>query len=296
MPHDLDGMTFGAELEIGDVLRSRSIPEHLGIWNPAETDVVNVHPPYRGIAADPLGINPPYGGEVNMRPCRTAQQLADNIAELYDWFRAQGDQPSFTALNASHVHVRVPGLKDDIVGLHRLQKYVGDWQKFLVEHQYKRGYVPPRMTPETRKAHMVPLDGQKLMPDWMVENCLKTTTPEEFYDMQTRGKDGVTRYRIFRYAINTYNMCRPTQTIEFRCFRATQEPVIWHSIIKCAEEFVRAALTTGEALDTIIRQCNMVFPPQIPWDHELMASWVRTMHPYDRRDMDGKWVLQEPVE
>ena len=77
-----DRLSFGVELELGDVYRGVQIPAHLGEWERAETDVVNQTPPHRGRACDPLGIDPPVGGEINVMPSKTAEGLSSRIGEL----------------------------------------------------------------------------------------------------------------------------------------------------------------------------------------------------------------------
>jgi len=82
MKYDTNNFTYGYEIEWGDIDRRLTIPEHLGAWEYAETDIVNIHEPYRFIACDPLGEVPPFGGEVNTKPTATWQEQVDRIMEL----------------------------------------------------------------------------------------------------------------------------------------------------------------------------------------------------------------------
>src|SRR5665213_554698 len=122
--YDLSTFTWGYELELGDVLRTRSIPGHLGTWEHAETDVTNIHPPYWGRGSDPLGIDPPVGGEINTMPTKTIEDQVKKIQEIIAFFRGHGDHPSASCTNVGHVHVHVPGLMEDIEGLKRLTEYI----------------------------------------------------------------------------------------------------------------------------------------------------------------------------
>jgi len=53
--YDKNTFTYGAEIEWGDIDRRMEIPPSLGKWEYAETDVVNIYPPYQYLACDPLG-------------------------------------------------------------------------------------------------------------------------------------------------------------------------------------------------------------------------------------------------
>ena len=67
----MNNWTWGYEVEWGDIDRTLKIPEHLGKWEHAETDILNLNEPYKYIACDPLGEDPPVGGEVNTVPTTT---------------------------------------------------------------------------------------------------------------------------------------------------------------------------------------------------------------------------------
>lgn len=281
MTYDLEKMTFGAELEVGDVWRGEVIPPELGEWALTETDVVNIHGELRGVACDPLGDEPAFGGEVNMRPATSAAAAGDRMAEILRWLKEHPfNKPSYTSLNASHVHVRVPGLRDDLDALKRLQQYVIDSQGPFLEQTYMKDYVPPKWTKESRKAHTVPLDGKRVMQPWMNNNIQRlATTPAEFFKLQMKGKDGVTNYRIFRYAVNTYNLCL-IDTVEFRWFRATLDPELWRDMFLFCERFMREALGDQTPITEWLEEYR--YPLFIPHDLEMLQSWERTRYTQSR--------------
>ena len=76
---NIDNWTYGYEIEWGDIDRTIKIPESLGSWEYAETDIVNLYDPVKNIACDPLGLNPTYGGEINTKPTKTSKQQIDKI-------------------------------------------------------------------------------------------------------------------------------------------------------------------------------------------------------------------------
>lgn len=113
------------------------------------------------------------------------------------------------------------------------------------------------------------------MPDWMADNIINHTRDfEHFLFLHAAGKDAVSRGRPFRYAVNMYCM-KHTDTIEFRCFRAsTDEEELACSLDVCAQ-FVYNALNDDEPIRDTIAKRRYKFPPMIV-DEELMLSWANT--------------------
>ena len=80
-----DKYTWGYEIEWGDVDRRLTPPENLGKWEFAETDIVNIHEPFKYIACDPLGTDPYMGGEINTKPTATWREQVDRVMQLHDF-------------------------------------------------------------------------------------------------------------------------------------------------------------------------------------------------------------------
>lgn len=274
MTLDLSKMTFGYELELGDIVRSRALPEWMGAWEYAETDIVNIYGTHKGKACDPLGMHPPVGGEINILPAPDPFALANRVSRSIDWFREQGDKPSASCVNHGHVHVRVPGLRDDIEALKRLTAYIKRNQQATIAACY--GYAEhPRMG-ETKTARTyLKWDGGRPMPDWMADNI--TTMAEDFDDfirIQCCGKDGVSRGRPFRHAINTYCL-KHIDTIEFRCFRASLRDKEIYNSIRFAKRFLTAALEGGPDVPEILAQEAWRFP-EFRYNHDHYQAWEAT--------------------
>ena len=169
MSFDKNDFTWGYEIEWGDVDRRLEIPEHLGSWEYSETDIVNLNPPYQYVACDPRGESPPFGGEINTKPTSTWQEQADRVMELHDLFVAHGDTPTASVVNHGHLHVFVPGLKDDIASLKKLIAYVAENQEDTVETCY--GFYDHLEMKSTKGAKMyLKYDGgrQKTESQWVV--------------------------------------------------------------------------------------------------------------------------------
>jgi len=270
-----ESYTWGCELEIGDVPKKHPIPKHLGSWEYSETDVLNLRPPYRGIAADPNGISPPVGGEVNMRPSLTWRDQVDRIQELLADFRSAGHDPTTSFVSHTHVHVHVPGLVDDIDALHRLTRYVQQNQSDIVSGAGQYQDHPDISKGKGAKQYFK-YDGGRQIPDWMAENLLKTSNFKDFITMHCMGKDGVSRGRPLRYAINMYCL-KHTKTIEMRFFRASLERSHLESCFEFTEAFVNAALNNGPSAKEILASKDWDFPP-FDFDLALWKSHQDTKH------------------
>jgi hypothetical protein len=271
--YDPATFTYGAEIEWGDIPRDFKVPEHLGTWEHAETDILNLHGEYALRAVDPLGIDPPVGGEINTKPTATWQEQVDRVMEIHDMFVDAGHQPTASLVNHGHIHVYVPGLKDDVSALKRLVKYIGENQLLTVERCYGY-YDDPGMKGAVKGAKSyLKLDGGRQMPQYMVDNILNLAQDfDHFIKLHAAGKDGVSLGRPFRYAINTYCM-KHTGTIEFRCFRSSTERLQIESQFAFAEAFIDAALNGGPSVKTILSQNNYEFPPYV-WNQEHWNAWV----------------------
>ena len=63
-------------------------------------------------------------GQGQGRPTKTWQEQVDRVLEIYQMFKDAGDNPSTSCVNHGHIHVFVPGLKQDVEGLKNLIRYV----------------------------------------------------------------------------------------------------------------------------------------------------------------------------
>ena len=279
--------TWGAEIEWGDIPRNIEIPEYLGKWEYAETDIVNIRDPYKFIATDPLGLNPPVGGEINMRPTKTIEEAVDKIISLKTYFEDRGYYPSTSCVNHGHIHVFVPGLKEDVNSLKKLTKYIGDNQQDTISACY--GFVDNLQIKKNKAKMYLKYDGGREMPGYMVNNIInKANTFEEFIKLQCAGKDGISMGRPFRYAINTYCM-KHTGTIEFRCFRSTTDEKEITSSMRFVSLFIQSALNGGPSVKEILQENSFKFPKFI-WSEEEWCGWVATKWSKERGKKNREYI------
>ena len=281
MTYNKSDFTWGFEVEWGDIDRRLQIPEHLGKWEYAETDVVNIHEPFKYVACDPLGTDPYMGGEVNTMPTKTWQEQVDRVMELKKFFEDNDNKPSASCVNHGHLHVYVPGLKNDIVSLKKLVSYIKRNQQKTIEALYGF-YDHPEMKGSSGAKTYLKWDGGRPMPDYMCDNIVNLATDfDHFIKLHAAGKDGVSLGRPFRFAINTYCM-KHTGTIEFRCFRSSTNRKEIEDSFKFAEKFIDAALNDGPDVEDILYgDYNYEFPKFV-WDFHEYNGWVKTKYDKER--------------
>lgn len=283
---DKSTFQYGYEIEWGDIDRKMEIPAHIGSWEYCETDIINLREPYRGLACDPKGINPPVGGEINTKPTKTWEQQVNNIMELHDLFVAHGSAPTSGCVNHGHLHIHVPGLTDDIDALKRLMLYIKDNQHVTMDRVYQYRLQQGMEKTKTARTYLKH-DGGRIAPNWLCDNL--ATVPnnfEEWLDVHCCGKDAKVRSRPFRYGIHTYAL-KNTKTIEFRCFRASCDRREIEDQFKFATAFIDAALNGGPSVEDILMEYDYQFPP-FDYDHDMYVGWENSKYPSETRRMDDE--------
>jgi hypothetical protein len=283
---DSKNFTYGFEIEWGDIDRQLAVPSELGSWEYCETDIVNLREPYRGLATDPQGVNPPVGGEINTMPTKTWQQQVDNIIKIRDLFIEHGTPPTSGIVNHGHLHVHVPGLIEDIDALKRLMVYIKHNQHITMERVYKFSIQPGMEKTKTARTYLKH-DGGRIAADWLLDNL--ATVPVDFDDwlrVHCCGKNAVVRSRPFRYGIHTYAL-KNSRTVEFRCFRSTTKREELEDSFLFATKFMDAALNDGPNVQEILDSRDWQFPP-FDYDHEMYLGWERSKPAKRDRNLDNE--------
>ena len=278
--YDKSKFSYGMEIEWGDVPRSFSIPENLGSWEYSERDIINLREPYKNVCADPLGETPPVGGEINTKPTKTWQEQVARYFDLKKLFDDNGTPPTVGVTAHTHIHCRVPGLRDDINGLKKLTKYIKENQATTIDQVY--GFFEHNQMKGAKGSKMyLKFDGGRPMPDYMSDNILNLATDfDSFIKLHAAGKDGVSMGRPFRFAINMYAL-KHIDTVEFRLFRGTLDKTELESCFRFVEDFLDAALNDGPSADELFSTNKYKFPP-MQWDLAQFIGWNETKHPEER--------------
>lgn len=280
MNYDSKLFTWGMEIEWGDILRSLNIPQNLGSWEYSETDIINIREPYKNICSDPLGIDPPVGGEINTVPTKTWEEQVIRYFELERFFINEGYQPTVCTTAHTHIHCFVPGLNEDINALKHLTKYIKENQHISIDRVY--GFYDASNMKKAKGSKMyMKFDGGRPMPNYMSDNIINLATDfDHFIKLHAAGKDAVSMGRPFRFAINMYSM-KHIGTVEFRLFRSTLNKIQIESCFRFVRDFMDAALNNGSPVDKLLIENNYTFPPMI-WDINQFQGWIDTKYDKER--------------
>lgn len=261
-------VTFGAEYELGDVDRTVELLPGAN-WNFKDHSIANS----TGIANDEKAKLYTLGGEINSDPS------ADIDTQLAIWEGIVKRQSRIHINHRTnlHLHIHVPGLREDLTALKRLMAYVQENQnrvyelveplvaptpeQFGTEAAYKGAY-------QRYKRRLVSHQN-KLKPK-QVEACMSAETPEDFINGHApKNKKGEPLWALaVRGGINLSQL-RETNTIEFRHFT----PTLYTEELQCCFEwiyaFTEAALVTGESVDSLYAKRSWKFPQFAKYDHDI---------------------------
>lgn len=238
--------TFGAELEMADWDRRRPLPSFVWAldedWTMVNSD---------GVAVDPRGQLYPLGGEW----CASPTDQPSGVGEQVGAFLAAYPEATVNYRSNLHVHVRVPGLREDLRGLRRLLSF---------GHAHLPGLLPLiEPIPEPLRADYPGEDEwrgarrryarrkvshQTVMDERRVTRSLRSRTPQQFFEAEALHEPSgrvlwATRPRC---AVNLRQMLQ-TDTVEFRHFPGTTVPEEATSAVEWCQDYLELALNvTGD--------------------------------------------------
>jgi hypothetical protein len=226
-----EGWTYGAEHELADWDARLVLPG--GYARSPDHTIVNSN----GIAAQPNPSVYPYGGEINTPPDEYPSLQADRI----DAIKAQFPNARVNHRSNLHVHVRVPGLRDNLGLLKRVQQCIHEQlPKVLPELEP----IPKGATPaEQKRARRRRVSHQTFLTRSRLAGQLKADTVEEFFEREVpKSKSGAVMWHAQpRVCVNLRQLLQ-TNTIEFRHFPGTLDRDRLLSCILWCRDFLRYAL------------------------------------------------------
>lgn len=288
----MNNFSYGFELELGDVDRSIDIPEHLGTWEGtkvgkyymgAECDIVNSIPPYRGICTDPLAETCPVGGEINVVPTTTIAGQFSQIIDIIDLF----EHVTISHMSHFHVHVHIPGLKEDLDILKRFVGYCINNQDALIKSVYLQNInvIPDSLS--NKSIEYLWSDGGRYISKTIADNYMRCKTIDELLELFKNPcyyyKAGKQNSTSIRSAINLSNLIHG-KTIEFRCFRPTLDYIEIASQLVFVEQFCQEALKKdGISVGEIISKKDYRFA-ELQYEHINQLGWENTKADKSRGD------------
>jgi hypothetical protein len=260
--------TYGAEYELGDVDRLVTLPGGAN-WNFKDHSIANS----TGVANDEKAKLYTLGGEINTDPTDSIEGQLD----IWNSLVKSLERIHINHRTNLHLHIQVPGLREDLTALKRLMQYVLGHQNRVYELVEPLD-IPERHQFQTEASYKGAIQRykrrlvshqNKLKPK-QIAACMGAETPEEFINGHApKDKTGKPLWALaIRGGINLSQL-RETNTIEFRHFT----PSLDSSEIECCfswiHRFVEAALFTGETPDQIYSSRNWKFPQFAPYDHNI---------------------------
>lgn len=312
-------VTYGCELEWSDIDRTIDIPKELGSWEGpkmagrymgSEIDIVNTQGQYAGQAVDPLCITCPVGGEIHTVPSYTIESQLCRIMRIMELFPKLG----VACPNHGHIHVGLPILKRDLFLLKNffiyLQRNEDDLIRFCCgfdSEEHDR--VVQSGLPEWAKKYFIIGDGKHIHPELYKAIEAADTIEEAFAYIRniscldwdcTTGEYYETE-GSHRTAVNMFNLTKGN-TVEFRIFRASLNPLEIWSTLEFVQCFVREALQgeKGMSVVEIIKTHNYQFP-KLNFDETLAEAWVKTRHtkgrcgPFKKSFSSADYIGEDPA-
>lgn len=299
--------TFGVEHEWGDIPRNEPLPEGFK-WDDRDNTIVNSN----GIANDPKGELYAFGGEINTPPTDTISGQVVILEQLVKRY----PMAVVNYRSNTHVHIRVPGLKDNLRALKRITQYNAHWLPIILP------IIEPIVKPTTphapdcielndtkrfqhvwqgalrryrrrKRSHHTMLSAKRVM------RQLTAHTVEQFHQFEVPWtQDGRPMWHAQpRAAVNLRQLLQ-TDTVEFRHFPGTLDPAELDHAFQWCEHYLLCALcpTWGrpEALDpwytfkpghSFVRALTG-FPAFRPYNHALEIRYRATCH-------NGDWTHRQ---
>ena len=269
MPYDVNAFSYGVELEYGNSYRFTVLPDGAQ-WNDKDNTCVSS----TGVANDPVGKIYAFGGEINTRPTYTIDEQIEHITKIN---AALKPAPVVNYRSNLHIHIRVPGLKDNLDDCKRLLQYIERYQQQsfdLVETipvPDKNNLSPESYAGAHKRMKRRHRSHQHTLPKARVEAMMKATSTKEFYEEHAHrdAKGNPSWFQCPRAGINLRQMWEETGTIEFRHFPGTLSMVEMESCIRWCKEFLNAALNRDDVSPReFYNESAWKFPEFQPYEFE----------------------------
>lgn len=288
MQYDPGTFSYGCELEFADVDRLTKLPAGCSFDGKDHT-VVNSN----GIATDPKAETCTIGGEINVRPTDSIADQLDVIQEILNCF---GDQITVNYRCNLHVHVRVPGLRDDLAACKQLATYIRTHEQDVYR------LIEPIPVPgaaeypdeESMAGAMKRYKRRHRSHQYRVsENAYKAmmtaNTVAEFYNAHAPWSEKKQQYCFHlkpRAGINLRPLWETHHnTIEFRHFPGTLSILEYKSALTWCQQFLHAALNAPHVTPQQILDANpwMQFAKFQPYQHHLEKTYLLTSYDHCTR-------------
>ena len=227
----LNNWTYGVEHELANWDCNECLPS--GCSRTPDYTIVNSN----GIAAPPNPKVYGYGGEIITPPSASIYTQVQYLDLIKEWF----PKAAVNYRSNLHIHIRVPGLKDDLKLLKKLQYYIHQWMPKLLPQIEP---IPIGLTPAQKKRERRrKISHHTLLTNTRLLKQLAATTTKEFFENEVpRSKVGKPMWHAQPRLCGNLRQMLQTDTVEFRHFPGTLDGVLLHDSFIWCEHFLRAAL------------------------------------------------------
>lgn len=292
------GWTYGAELELSDWLRHEPLPVRgMGI-DVRDVTMVNSD----GVAVDPTGKLYALGGEIQTTPTETPEGQA---AQLMDIMR-KWPQTTVNYRSNLHVHVRVPGLRENLPLLKKLQSYAHRWlpEVLPIIEPIPEPVIPAawpdkaEYTGARKRWARRKVSHQKLLSAERLKLQLTARTPEEFRDLEYMNhRTGRLHPAIHPRLCFNLRQLWETDTIEFRHFPGTVNSEELRAAVTWCQEFLVMAMSDANPVSYAEYIASArVLPRFEDYDHWLETGYQLTSRATQRAaDIPGnieRWLSE----
>lgn len=289
-----DSFTYGCELEWSDIDRSIDIPKEIGSWEGpkingfymgSEIDIVNTQGRWKGHGTDPLCMTCPVGGEIHTVPSPDIDSQLIRIMRIMNLF----PKLSVACPNHGHIHVKVPGLKTDLQTLKNFFEYLENNEEDIIRAccgygREEHDKIVNSDLEQWVKSYLIIGDGKHISPELYkaisevdtIDQALKVISDIPCVDWDCITNEFTKTTSSHRTAVNMYNLLKG-DTIEFRIFRASLNPVEIYSCLDFVRQVVTEAVKgkDGVSVLTILQRYKYEFP-KLNFDYDLALGWQNT--------------------
>lgn len=227
-------MTYGYEIEWGNVVKNKTIPSDLGYWEGngkhCEIDIMNFIDG-RWESSSPKN---PYGGEINMSPAYSIKELCYNFTKLEDLFPERVISP----ISHGHVHIREEWIKD-VDKLKEFTLWLNDNYNEIIQECYTTPSLPEGLCNGMK--YYLKWDGGRKFTSTTINKIRQAVTLEDIMEADRRGN---TTMRFSRPFVNI-RAVNTSGTIEFRCFRMPQNVKEFENQLIFAEGLMNKEIIKG---------------------------------------------------
>lgn len=292
--------TYGAEHEWADHDIRTELPKGYG-RDTHDITIVNSN----GIANDPKGRLYKFGGEINTPPTHAIEGQVACLTELKKLLPAA----TINYRSNLHIHIRVPGLGQDLELLKRVQRHIhANMPKALARIE-----PLPRPTGDEypdaeelegarRRWRRRRVSHQTLLTPKRLAGQLEATSVEEFYNLEPpQNKVGKPLFHLQPRLCVNLRQHRETDTVEFRHFPGTLDEVKLSTCLQWCYIYLRHALQ-DIPIDGLLKTpyfATSMFPAFPRYNHWQETRYRQTVHDGTVSKMDIAinidFILQQGV-